>query len=272
MEETQDVQKEEETSTLDTKGLSGPTSFQELDSAVAAQETRAAVATQTDQFLYLTANVMQDGEIEDKGAAVVSLAGEFAHRVQSNSKETWLIDNLKAKWSSSFVSSLPDSSFLYVEPGGKKKDGKTTPKSLRHLPYKDASGKVDLPHLRNAISRLSQSGTGKVGGESWLSESLRAKLLAKARRILKTQSKQAGVWHYVKALFGFDDDKPSSFSIWKEGDSTYWLAIYSNNFRDNDHPPEILSAASHKEFVNAVDAGDWPHPELWLWHVKGTRW
>ena len=24
---------------------------------------------------------------------------------------------------------------------------------MRHLPYKDASGKVDLPHLRNAIAR-----------------------------------------------------------------------------------------------------------------------
>ena len=40
---------------------------------------------------------------------------------------------------------LPDSAFLYIEPGGKKDgNGKTEPKSLRHFPYKDASGKIDM--------------------------------------------------------------------------------------------------------------------------------
>ena len=52
----------------------------------------------------------------------------------------------KAVWSAAEVNELPDSSFLYIEPGGKKDEaGKTTPRSLRHLPYKDASGEVDMP-------------------------------------------------------------------------------------------------------------------------------
>lgn len=60
-----------------------------------------------------------------------------------------------AEWSSAFVNDLPDSSFAIVLPGGDKDaDGKTTPRSLRKLPFKDADGKVDAPHLRNALARV----------------------------------------------------------------------------------------------------------------------
>jgi Mu-like prophage I protein len=78
-----------------------------------------------------------------------------------------------AVWSTAYKNKLPDSAFLYQ----------------RHLPYKNAEGKVDLPHLRNAISRLAQKSTGSVGGESWLSEGLRTRLLARARSILSAHSK-----------------------------------------------------------------------------------
>jgi hypothetical protein len=62
-----------------------------------------------------------------------------------------------AVWTTKYVNDLPDSCFAWIEPGGKKdSEGKTIPRSLRHLPYKDESGKVDLPHLRNALARLSQ--------------------------------------------------------------------------------------------------------------------
>lgn len=62
-----------------------------------------------------------------------------------------------ALWSAKYVNNLPDSAFAWIEAGGKKDaDGKTTPRTLRHLPYKDADGKVDLPHLRNALARISQ--------------------------------------------------------------------------------------------------------------------
>lgn len=63
-----------------------------------------------------------------------------------------------AVWSAAYENDLPDSCFAYIEPGGKKdSSGKTTPRSLRHLPYKDKSGKIDLPHLRNALARVSQT-------------------------------------------------------------------------------------------------------------------
>ena len=90
---------------------------------------------------------------------------------------------LFAVWSTAFVNDLPDGSFLYVEPGGKKDgEGKTVPRSKRHFPYKDGSGKIDLPHLRNAIARIPQAGT-------WLSESAKSSLQNRARRLLSANSK-----------------------------------------------------------------------------------
>jgi len=47
---------------------------------------------------------------------------------------------------------LPDSDFAYISPGGHKdSEGKTTPRSLRHLPIPDAA------HVRNALARLDQT-------------------------------------------------------------------------------------------------------------------
>ena len=50
------------------------------------------------------------------------------------------------------INDLPDNDFAYIEPGGRKdEEGKTTPRSLRHLPIHDAA------HVRNALARLSQT-------------------------------------------------------------------------------------------------------------------
>jgi HK97 family phage prohead protease len=63
----------------------------------------------------------------------------------------------RAVWSTSYVNDLPDSSFALILPGGEKDDeGKTTPRSLRKLPHHDAGGKLDEPHLNNALARAPQ--------------------------------------------------------------------------------------------------------------------
>jgi len=83
----------------------------------------------------------------------------------------------RAVWTTSYMNDLPDSAFLYVAPGGKKdSDGKTVPRSLRFFPVKDASGNVDLAHLRNALARIPQSS---------LSDAIKASATAKATRMLK---------------------------------------------------------------------------------------
>jgi phage I-like protein/cation transport regulator ChaB len=81
------------------------------------------------------------------------------------------------EWTRKYINDLPDSAFAYIEPGGEKdEEGKTKPRALRHFPYKDKDGKVDLPHLRNALARAPQSPFGK-----------------KALPKLKAAAKKAGV-------------------------------------------------------------------------------
>lgn len=58
-----------------------------------------------------------------------------------------------------------------------------------------------------------------------------------------------------------------SLYIWKEDGTYKWIMAYSNNRRDADQPPEIISSASHKEFDKALHSKEWPMPEAWLWHV-----
>ena len=84
-------------------------------------------------------------------------------------------------WTTAYVNDLPDSSFLYIGPGGSKdSEGKTTPRSLRYFPVKDANGKIDLPHLRNALARIPQA--------SSLSADVRATAMAKAQRMAQGTS------------------------------------------------------------------------------------
>lgn len=97
----------------------------------------------------------------------------------------WVVKTFKAVWSIAYQNDLPDSAFLYIEPGKEKdEDGKTTPRSARHFPYRDQSGKVDLPHLRNAIARIPQSNAPGLTAEK------KQQLQDKARRLLeKAQGK-----------------------------------------------------------------------------------
>lgn len=69
-------------------------------------------------------------------------------------------------------------------------------------------------------------------------------------------------------------DTGNSFTVWKDANTGQyrWLAIYSNQFRDDDYPPEIISEKSHRAFVDLVDSGVVDYPTLWHWHIPGTRW
>ena len=118
-------------------------------------------------------------EAEQPAVAPVTLETLMAELARLNER----LGNLEAKsvekavWSVAYVNDLPDSSFAYIEPGGEKDgEGKTTPRSKRHLPYKDKDGKVDAAHVRNALARLSQT---QISAEA--KESARRKLLAAAK-------------------------------------------------------------------------------------------
>jgi hypothetical protein len=70
--------------------------------------------------------------------------------------------------SSSARDNLPDSAFAYIEPGGKKVNGKTVPGKLRHFPVHDAN------HVRNALARIAQG--ARFGDQA------KGKVMAAAKR------------------------------------------------------------------------------------------
>jgi hypothetical protein len=72
----------------------------------------------------------------------------------------------------------------------------------------------------------------------------------------------------MAALYAAMADEKKSFYVWKSANEQYqWIATYSNNIRDDDSPPEIISEKSHLSFIEKVEKGLVDYPELWLWHT-----
>ncbi|MEM3464343.1 MAG: hypothetical protein QXL91_05725 [Candidatus Bathyarchaeia archaeon] len=92
-------------------------------------------------------------------------------------------------WSTRYKNELPDDAFALILPGGEKDEtGRTKPRSLRLFPYKNAQGKVDLPHLRNANARVSQMIDGKIPrGQATVDQ------LKQAQRKLVAVKKKLGI-------------------------------------------------------------------------------
>lgn len=71
-------------------------------------------------------------------------------------------DTNEATWSRAFINNLPDASFAVIEKGGTKdSEGKTTPRSYRHLPHhgkiaSHSKTNTDESHLKNAAARANQ--------------------------------------------------------------------------------------------------------------------
>lgn len=101
--------------------------------------------------------VSAEGRAEsDFSSAVFRAASELLENEPEIDLE--VVDGLegRAKWTRKHINDLPDSDFLFIEPGGEKDgEGKTVPRELRHLPVKE-NGAWDCPHLSNAAARADQ--------------------------------------------------------------------------------------------------------------------
>jgi HK97 family phage prohead protease len=153
----------------------GPVAFPAYpDSTSTARAALAKIAKKVGQPVERMVEALRSGEIRS-----------LVDRNQEDAVKTWeaiaLADEEeraeeRAAWSTAYINDLPDSAFLYIEDGGEKDDeGKTKPRSLRHFPYRDASGNVDLPHLRNALARIPDSD---------LPADVKERVTAKAKQIL----------------------------------------------------------------------------------------
>lgn len=117
---------------------------------------------------------------KDIGPALLSIALTNRPFIEGMQPVSLSESMLLAEWDVAYINNLPDSSFGYVEPGEKDAEGKTVPRTNRHLPYRNADGSVSLDHLRNALARLDQT-------------SISPEAKAQARRKLEAAANEAGV-------------------------------------------------------------------------------
>lgn len=59
-------------------------------------------------------------------------------------------------------------------------------------------------------------------------------------------------------------------SLYKHNDQLWWAGVPTNKFIDDDSPADIFSDASHRRFEKGLDNGDFPYPDLYLWHIPKT--
>jgi hypothetical protein len=130
---------------------------------------------------------------DPNGATVIqNYMFELAKDWTMEKAQAWVKDHkdaTDAQWTTEYVNNLPDECFAYIEPGGKKdNEGKTVPRSLRHLEYKNAQGQIDHDHVVAALQALGGARTGKplpYAGEA-------KKKLCPAAKELKIESDVCG--------------------------------------------------------------------------------
>lgn len=132
----------------------------------------------------------------------------------------------------------------------------------------ETPGVVSVAQLQRAAASLSPAGFrgNRLEIPPAAATSVKRRLLAEFRRLKVADH---AIPASVKSV-----DEGEDFLVWKDAKTNRvrWFAVYSNNFLDDDHPREIISAKSHERFVEMVDQGLVDYPELWLWHLDGTAW
>lgn len=157
--------------------------------------------------------------------------------------------DVKAKLSAAQINDLPDSDFLYIEPGGTKDaTGRTVPRSLRHFPV------PDIEHVRNALARIPQSD---------LPANVKAAAEKMARSMLERMTKdEEEIELSAEELesFGTKSASASSFSLDEAKEGDFLVAFAKLGVVDKDrHITEPGAFPVGREVpVSAYGHTSWP--------------
>lgn len=245
----------------------GPTSFDELDAARAAQEQASELSEASYDAQSLVRNILNHPMMEPKAkaAAIKEVGTGFEKRVTDilaapaepvekdldllsvesilayNNRHTNLVEQLidKAKVSYASRQDMPDENFaLVTERGGKK-----IRKYLIH----------DKSHVRNALARAAQEMA--AGGEAAADAKA---AMPKIRAAAKKFGVEMSMAKEKNAII-VEKDKTGS---WR------WIGWVSNNFQDTDG--DIISKEAHEKYVAFLDAHPEMAPAFITWHTPGT--
>ena len=236
-------------------------SFEELDDAKRAEQAALVAQDAVNSFSQMVQNIIMDDGI-DREAALNRLVGEFLQRIEGVSRVQYNMgkDNEtheKAAIKRENGLDFPARDYAYAPDPSKPSTWK--------LRLTEAPGKVTAAQLGRAAAALSP------GGFRGSRVQIPATAVSAVKRRIRAEYRKLGIpsQKIPNSVKGAESD----FMVWKSDDGTYrWMAIYSNNFRDQDRVPEIISEKSHKTFEYMVDNGIVDYPEVWLWHTPGTAW
>lgn len=232
----------------------------------------------SDKLRTIVADVVSDETISDKQAAVIALISEDTDMFAAPVKKKGILDHIKE-------AIFADEVFTNEKAAIKRENGLDfpardyayVPDPLRpatwQLRLTETPGKVSLPFLTRAAASLSPAGFRGVKSKIPLT------VASAVKRRIRAEYRKLGVMEAeipasVKSLPEDPPDNNSSMFIWKNEatDEYHFVGVYSNNLRDDDSPAEILTEKAHNDFANALEQGIFDYPELWHWHIKGSRW
>lgn len=247
----------------------GATSFDEIDATNEARDLAAKMEALNYQLRSIVSNVLEDEDVEDKTATLQTAISDYSSRLQQVSAEkksgpnwlAWLTGesedryDLKAPIKRENGIDFSYADYAYVP-------DKNVASSWR-VRIAESPGKVTVASLNKAVTMLPTLVKNKA---------LPVAALAAVKRRIRQEYRKLGVPEAkIPAMLKKEQDSP--LFLYKEKDGSYsFVAIYSNNIRDDDYPPEILTQQSHQRFAKCVSEGIVEGQELWHWHIPGTRW
>lgn len=241
--------------------MPGPTSFEELDAAEAAQEQAQEVQETSWDAQRLVYNIINHPEmdVKAKSDAFQKVGAEFGKRVsevlsappdtEQKDLDLLSVESVIAydKRNTGVISQWIDKAVLSTS--ARKK---LTPEQFA-LPSKKKYPIHDKAHVRNALARAAQE--MKAGGAS-------AADAKAAMPAIHAAAKRMGIGMSMKK---------DRTAIVVEKDATgnwRWVGWASNNFEDTDH--DIIAEVAHKEYVEYLDTNPAMAPGFLTWHTPDT--
>lgn len=257
---------------------SAASSYEEYDTAVEEWKRSREAKKLIDLFPTIARNAIVYGDPnEDKAAKIEELARELADRM----RETYSDDDGEDDKSDGFSKAISERDDV------SESDKKRSIAEYGKVKYADAKNKkypIDtVAHIRAAWNYINMPRNASKYSAAEVKQIKNHIIAAWKSKIDKkgppSQKEIRGdiglmaehVAYYIKSIAGLDNEEAEpDIMFWKDKDTdrTMWIARYSNNFIDSDNPPDIISESSHRRFVENVDKGVYPLPELWLWHQK----
>lgn len=237
----------------------GPTSFEELDAARAAEERAHEVRMATYDVQDLVRNILYEpAEPKSQSTKIKKVASEFEQRVgkimaQPIKKdiEVLQIESILATEARSLTLFQKGWEFVKEKLSSEVREGLS--ESDFALPAKRKYPIHDKVHVRNALARAAQQ---IEGGDDEAKTDARAalpKIRAKAKEFGIEMAKE-------KSALIIEKDKSGT---WR------WIGKPTNNFID--WQGDILSKSSHQKYVSWLDANPEMAPVFVSWHTPGTR-